>query len=70
MTEPQDLSPANLSYLLAEVESRPLPLQFPAQEIRWEDCNLPVLGFERGSCLVRAMLFVSLPGFSSFSAIT
>ena len=30
VTEPQDLSPANSSYLLAEVGSRQLPFQFPA----------------------------------------
>lgn len=39
----QDVSPANSSYLLAQVESRQLPLTFPAQEIRWEDCNLTML---------------------------
>lgn len=66
MTEPQDLSPANLSYLLAEVGSRQLPLQFSAQEIKWEDCNLPVLGFGKGQ-LLGACYAVRLPAWLFFS---
>lgn len=41
--EAQDVSPAKSHYLLAEVGSRQLPLTLPAQEIRWEDCNLTIL---------------------------
>lgn len=66
MTEPQDLSPANVSYLLAEVESRPLPLQFPAQEIRWEDCDLPMLGFGKRQ-LLGVCYAVCLPAWLFFS---